>query len=231
MTIRRTIGLAAALCALGAAATGVARDSATADHMHEHYDAVLSIQAAVIAGALEDTREPAKWLLEHETPAGLPAGSAEYVEAMRKAAGDVLAASDLATAATATSQLGVACGSCHTANEVTVEFEPASQPSYDEKTRPHMQRHQWAADRMWEGLIGPSDYAWSRGGNLLFESPIRDVDHAGEDAEWKGMARRIHQLAANATTVHEIDKKAAIYAEFLANCAACHQKLDKGPQH
>ena len=94
-----------------------------------------------------------------------------------------------------------------------------------------MQRHQWAADRMWEGLIGPSDLSWSRGGNLLFESPLHPeaLDAGASDDATLTMARRIHQLAANATTVSDPAGKAEIYAEFLANCAACHTELEDGP--
>ena len=94
-----------------------------------------------------------------------------------------------------------------------------------------MQRHQWAADRMWEGLIGPSSVAFSRGANLLFESPVKPevlAKHGGGDAA-VGMSRRVHQLAANATTVSEPEEQAEIFAEFIANCGACHGELAKGP--
>jgi len=229
MDTRSYLRLATALCAIGLAAPGVTNDAV--DHMHKHYDAVKAIQAAVISGALDDTREPAQWLVQHEMPGSLPSGGEAYVQAMRTAANAVLDAEDIAAAATATSQLGLACGSCHMANDAALEFEYADRPSEDGEISPHMQRHQWAADRMWEGLIGPSDYAWNSGGNLLFESPLRDIDHDGEDAEWQGMERRIHQLAANATMARGVEKQAEIYAEFLANCAACHQQLDKGPTH
>lgn len=214
------------------AATAVsARDDSVLDHMHDHYDAVIKIQSAVIAGFLEDTREPARWLLEHDAPAGLPESWEMHVEEMRSAARATLEAQDLESAASATASLGLACGGCHVANDVSVEFKETGRPSDKEKSRPHMQRHQWAADRMWEGLIGPSDRWWSRGANLLFEAPLKPTDlgdETGDDVTLV-MARRIHQLAANATAVTDINEKAEIYAEFLANCAVCHQALDEGP--
>ncbi len=220
-----------ALWALGAATMASAQDGSMLEHMHDHYEAVIKIQSAVIAGKLEDTREPARWLLEHDAPAGLPESWGEHVDAMRAAARDTLDAEDLDSAATATSRLGLACGGCHLANNIPVEFADVRRPSDKEKARPHMQRHQWAADRMWEGLIGPSDLSWSRGGNLLFESPMKPEDLGAEahDEATLGMARRIHQLAANATAVTDVNEKAEIYAEFLANCAACHNALDEGP--
>ncbi len=220
--------MALAIGGLAAAPLSVAQDSDVFGHMHEHYDAIVKIQRAVIAGALDPTREPARWLAEHAEPAGLPAGGEQFVTEMRAAANDVLGAADVATAAEATSRLGLACGHCHLANNVSIAFEEASRPSDKEKTRPHMQRHQWAADRMWEGLIDPSGASWSRGANLLFESPIKP-NTLGDD-ELVAMSRRVHQLAANATTVSDPDEKAAIYAEFIGKCAGCHSELGDGPR-
>jgi mono/diheme cytochrome c family protein len=201
------------------------------EHMHDHYDAVIKIQSAVIAGSLEGTREPAKWLAEHQAPAGMPAQWAEHTEAMRAAARDTLEAQDLTAAATATSRLGLACGGCHVANNVTVEFDDVKKPSDKDRVGAHMDRHQWAADRMWEGLIGPSSASWRQGANLLFEAPMNPEELGAEagDEQTLGMARRIHQLAGNATIVSDPVGKADIYAEFLANCAACHTSLGEGP--
>jgi len=215
---------------LAPAAAG-AQDVST--HMHEHYDAVVAIQKAVIAGELEATRESARWLVEHPVPDGLGPDAEAYVESMRSAAGDVQNAGDLATAAEATAGLGLACGGCHMANNVEIEFDEVDRPSGKDKRDSHMQRHAWAADRMWEGLIGPSGYMWSQGANLLFESPLRgdSLEKEGDVDTLTGMERRIHQLAANATAVNDPESRAEIYAEFLANCAACHSEIDKGPGH
>ena len=229
--IHKSFFVTGAVLAFGAASVIQAQDASVVEHMHDHYDAVQKIQAAVIAGSLEGTREPARWLVEHEAPTALPANWEEHVDAMRAAARDTLNAQDVATAAGATSRLSAACGSCHTSNNVSVEFEEAKRPSDKEKARPHMQRHQWAADRMWEGLIGPSDVSWRRGATLLFESPMNPQALGGEagDEALLGMARRIHQLAGNATIVSDPMEKADIYAEFLANCASCHVSLGDGP--
>ena len=224
---RTALWVGCAVGTVGAASLSLAGDAGVVKHMHEHFDAVTKIKQAVVAGSLEGTREPASYLVEHEAPDGIPADWAPYVDAMREAAQGVLDASDLMAAASATSELGLACGGCHSGNDVTVEFDMPPEPSDDSKTGAHMQRHQWAADRMWEGLIGPSRYAWSRGADLLFESPIKPAamgEHGGDDAV-VGMSRRIHQLGANASTVVDANDEAEIYAEFLGNCAACHSAL------
>jgi mono/diheme cytochrome c family protein len=220
----------AALSVVGVVVPATAQDADIVKHMHDKHEAMIAIQSAIIAGSLDGTRESATSLLEHEEPAGLPPAGAEFTAAVRVAAQGVLDADSLVAAAEAASQMGLACGRCHQASGVTVEFDDVKQPSDKEKEKPHMQRHQWAADRMWEGLIGPSSVAWSRGANLLFESPIKpDVlaQHGGGD-EIVGMSRRIHQLAANATAVSAPEEQAEIYAEFIANCGSCHTELGEG---
>ena len=174
----------AAISMLGVTTSAVAENASIADHMHEHHAAMIKIQNAIIAGSLVSAREPATWLAEHAEPAGLPPAGDVFVAAVRESANAVLSADSLETAAEATSRMGLACGNCHVASSVEVVFDETKNPSEEIKDKPHMQRHQWAADRMWEGLIGPSDRAWSRGGNLLFESPIKPdalAAHGGGD--------------------------------------------------
>ena len=97
----------------------------------------------------------------------------------------------------------------------------------DEDTASHMLRHQWASDKMWEGLIWPGSYSWQSGANILFESAIKphELGDQSGNAKLQTMARRIHQLAANATMVQKSEERAEIYAEFLANCGGCHKAL------
>jgi mono/diheme cytochrome c family protein len=66
----------------------------------------------------------------------------------------------------------------------------------------------------------------------LFESPIKPGELAahGGGEETVGMSRRIHQLAGNSTVVSDPSEKAEIFAEFIANCGACHAELGQGPK-
>lgn len=211
----------------GCIGLAAAQETNVADHMQHHNDAMIAIQRSIIAGSLDGVREPARWLQEHDKPAGLTAADEDFIDSVRAAAGAVLEADSLEAAAEAASQMGLACGNCHLASGVTVEFDEVDRPSDKETEKPHMQRHQWAADRMWEGLIGPSQTSWHRGSDLLFESPVKpDVlaRHGGGD-EAIGMSRRIHQLSANATVTSDPGERAEIFAEFIANCGSCHVEL------
>jgi cytochrome c553 len=219
----------ATLSTLGLTVNAAAEN--VAEHMREHNEAMIAIQRAIIGGSIAGTLEPAQWLLEHAEPAGLPAGSDAFFAAVRTAANDVVEADTIEAAADAASRMGLACGNCHLANNITIVFDEVEQPSDEAAEKPHMQRHQWVADRMWEGLIGPSEEAWNRGANLLFESPIKPhvlAKHGGDDEALVGMSRRVHQLAANATIVSTPEEKAELYGEFIANCGSCHLELGKG---
>lgn len=216
--------VAYALLAVGAVLVAIAQDANVARHMRHHHDALLQIQGALIDGLLLHARQPARWLMEHQPPAGLTAGTEAYVDAMRTAARELLDAPDVVSAARATSRLGLACGDCHIANNVAVEFEAVELPPGGNNAKAHMQRHQWATDRILEGLVGPSSLSWSRGIDLLSESPLNPEAlgaKPGDDA-LLGASRRIHQLALNAKAVSELIERAGIYAELLVNCAACH---------
>ena len=112
-------------------------------------------------GKLDDIREPAIWLADHEAVAGLPENFEPYVGLMRQYAREINNASDLKSAAISVSGMAKTCSNCHLVNEIEIEFGYDQEPAQWSDTVSHMQRHQWAADRLWEGLIGPSDTAWN----------------------------------------------------------------------
>ncbi len=207
--------------------------SIVAAHMHEHLTRIGTIKSAIVAGRLEDLQEPATWLAEHETVAGLPARFSSYVAQMRNYAREAAAAEELSTAAVSVSKMAKACGNCHVANDINLEFGYDQRPRDDlQDIVSHMQRHQWAADRMWEGLIGPSDAAWSRGADILIDAPLHasDVSTTADDlAEINKLAHRIHALGGIGTQTMTPDARSQLYGELLGLCASCHTLLGRGP--
>jgi len=207
--------------------------SAVADHMHEQLTRISTIKSAIVAGKLEDVREPATWLADHETATGLPAEFESYVIQMRNYARYVIEAQDLASAAESVSEMAKTCGNCHLVNGVNLQFGYDRRPREDlEDVVTHMQRHLWATDRLWEGLIGPSDTAWNRGTDMLIDAPLvpSDVTSATDDvAEIARIARRIHALGGIGTETKTPDARSELYAEVLGLCASCHTLLGRGP--
>ena len=209
-----------------------AQDSDLAVHMQEHLQQISLIKTAVIRGDLDGLRRPATWLAQHE-PA--PEASILYVPfilSMRGHASEILEATDIRTAAADVSAIATDCANCHIASGVEIDFGGKTEPASWSDMESHMQRHQWAIDRLWEGLIGPSDVAWSRGIRMLAEAPLHGTEAAWEDAVEDGdaMARRVHDLGKEAAIALLPHARAAVYGEMLGVCADCHTRTGGGPR-
>lgn len=209
--------------------------SEIAHHMHEHLTRITTIKSFIIEGNLDGVREPASWLAEHKTVSGLPAHFESYVEMMRGYAREVVAAPDLKSAAMSVSSMARTCGNCHLVNHVDLEVGYDPVPADGASTISHMKRHQWAADRLWEGLIGPSDTAWGRGADILVDVPlspaeVTDETTAGVDpAALRKIAHRVHALGGQGISMRTPDARSALYGELLGLCADCHTRLSRGP--
>jgi cytochrome c553 len=206
-----------------------------ATDMHEYLARITTIKALIIMGNLDGAREPAIWLTEHEPVGGLPTNFEPDVDLMREYAREVNNAPDLKSAAISVSRMARTCGNCHLANELQIEFGYDQVPAEWSDTVSHMQRHQWAADRLWDGLIGPSDTAWNRGAEMLVDVPLSpddvldgdsaDVDSAALDQG----AGRIHVLGRQGANAKTPIERNELYGEILGLCADCHTRLGRGP--
>jgi cytochrome c553 len=203
-----------------------------AAHMKDHFYRATEIQRAVINGSLESVAEPAAWMAEHPTSAAMPAAWESWIRPMRHAAVRAVEAPDLLSAARATAELAAACGGCHEALAKDVGFAVEAAPVEGAERVPHMQRHAWAAGRMWEGLVGPSSVVWDGGARILGEAPLSTDEFEADIevlAEVAAIERRVHELGGEALEAVESEDRARLYGEFLATCARCHQATGAGP--
>jgi hypothetical protein len=191
-------------------------------HMAEHFSRTASVKKAVIAGDLQASKEDAEWMAKHDF--SVPDSWRPHVQAMQAAAQRVVDATDTATAARATADMGQVCGSCHRTHGGP-KFEVGSPPAEGSGAATQMLRHQWAADRMWEGLIGPSEAAWVKGSEALGGAIlIKKGLEKSVPPEVESLARKIHDLGEKSRSAAPGDR-AALYGEFLGTCAECHSKL------
>ena len=209
-------------------------ESEAAEHMHDHLTYITTIKAFIIMGRLEGVRQPANWLATHETLPSLPSSYEPFVDFMRSSARQVEKSEDLETAATAVSLMAQNCGNCHRASHVDVEFGYDSLPAQWSDSQTHMQRHQWAMDRLWEGLIGPSDAAWTRGTAELSEEPLHAAElsvsvTASEARELESIAREVHELGAAGVGLTSLNDRSQVYGRILGLCADCHTRVGRGP--
>jgi len=204
-------------------------------HMHGNLDRISDVKAAIIAGDLEAAREPAAWIAEHNGVDTLPKGWEPYIVRMRADARNVASAADLPSAAAHLSRIAQACGDCHVASnsEVTFGFDQKPRDEVDGR-RTHMQRHLWGVDRMWDGLIGPSDIAWNRGSDFLIDVPLSPEEVLGTASSNEGigeMAKQVHILGGKGTQVKSAASRSELYGELLGVCGSCHSQLQVGPAH
>jgi mono/diheme cytochrome c family protein len=216
-------------------AQSLSQDDVTpiAEHMHGHLDRVIAMKAAVISGDLAGVYAPANWLAEHQEPPDLARTWKPFADGMRDAARRASEAKDLATAATAIGDIGRYCGECHVAGGFAVSFGYSQPPPEDlDNTLTQMQRHLWASDRLWAGLIGPSDAAWESGANMLTGVDLSVADITADQAMTplvNNIVQRLRSVGDRGGATPAGARRAELYGEFLALCANCHSLTGGGP--
>jgi hypothetical protein len=193
--------------------------------MHANLGKITEIERAVIRGDLEGAVEPAKWVVEHQETAGLPAETAPVVADMKKFAGNVAGAKDATGAATSTAMMISYCGKCHEAAKVKAAFPDIKAPTWTKGRAAHMQAHQYAIDLMYQGLAIPSEELWKKGVEALKTAPLADTDLPKDSALTKEIVAnetKVHEQAEKALKTTDMGTKVALYGEVLRECASCH---------
>jgi cytochrome c553 len=190
-------------------------------HMHGSLDLLRAIDRLLLHNHLDEARALARSIAE--APAAPDLGAwATQAQAVRERAAALASAPSIDEACRREARLGEACATCHVATHVQPEFHtpPALPPDLD--TIPaRMARHRWAADRLWEGLVGGDDAPWQAGLEVLAAAPLRWP----ELGERKGLARLLQRLAEQARqrgATAGPAERATTYGEMAVTCAACH---------
>jgi len=200
-------------------------------HMKDHFFKATEMQVAIINGDLAAVKEPAEWMAEHANSAAMPEEWRAHAQMMHSWARRAADATDIVAAAEATAAMGAACGNCHLALKAEVGFAVKGEPPAGDGAVPHMGRHAWASGRMWEGLVAPSGVVWDGGADVLSEAPLApaelsaDIEVLAEVSEMEGA---IHAMGAEAIGLTVQEDRAGVYGDFLATCAACHDKTGRG---
>jgi hypothetical protein len=202
------------------------REQVKAAHarMHGRFEASGRMQIAIGVGDLARAQVEAREIVARTEPDFLPEWQA-YADEISTAAHAVAATTDTVSAAKATGTLGAACGRCHLAMSAKLVFAvelPPVQPS-NPRLASQMATHQWAASRMWEGLVAPDDARWLQGARALGESRIA-ITAGGPESD----VSQIHLLAARAQQPGGIHERGALYGELLGACAHCHFVIRDG---
>lgn len=194
-------------------------------HMQRHVDDLRTIERMLIEGYLDEAKALAFMLTKPEADPGMAPWAAESRRAIDAARG-LAAARSIPEALRYEVRVAGACGSCHVRMQQRLVFAPLPRLAPEDGTVPaRMTRHQWAVDRLWEGLVGPNDDRWRAGLEVLAAAPPAFLQR-GEEA----LATRLQRRARKALAVPgtgTLEDRASTYGEMLITCAACHGARDR----
>jgi len=201
-----------------------------ASEMHARYTVLTEARDAVVRGQLPEAKAAIAPLAVHDAEAPFPPKWQPWVRQVEAAAKTVVAAPDLAAAATAVARTAVACAGCHMETGSGPSLEGVDMPAQTFGPGQNMALHQWAADWMWVGLLSGDDAAWLRGATELNNQPL---PFRFEDAPPPGGRRELEQVvylvAGLALTTETEAGRAELYGGLLATCSQCHSQRKEVP--
>jgi cytochrome c553 len=196
---------------------------ATTAHMGAHFADILEIHTSLVHGSLADAKVAARALAD-DRPDVMLEEWAPFLFALRRSADEVARARSLDDAAVHAAALARTCGDCHAAQGARLELVATQPPARSDDPAARMQRHAWAFNRLWEGIVLPSDESWTLGVNAFVELPECEDRMSSEvDRTAIERAREIvtaSEAAARAATTR--DERALVYGRMLPTCASCH---------
>lgn len=192
--------------------------------MRDHFQQTITIRESIIWGKLARAVKPAETLASLEGVKSLPNHWQVSVNLLQQAAKRIRDGSDITEAAAATADIGRACGLCHrSVAGPTVPLGKA--PELDGTLMGRMRRHQWATERLWEGLYVPSEAAWAAGAAALALDPFAGDVLARGGVHARAAATHFSSAAKTLTEAKSSESRGAAYAQLLTTCGPCHEAM------
>lgn len=199
-------------------------------HMKDHVESLREIERHLVAGRLDEAKALAFLLGRADDRRLLPA--APDAARVAIAARALAAATTLEEGCRLEPRIALACAGCHRRARLVLHFPAPVVPADEPTVAARMTRHQWAADRLWDGLIGPDDRSWRAGLEVYAAAPVPALASPGvagarSDADDRS-SRRLQGLARTALDAigrDSADDRAATYGALLVTCTGCHAKV------
>ena len=208
-----------------------AREAIVRARMQGHERLGDAMRDALARGDLDEAKGEAKLLAELRIDVPGSQLWRRMLDATKAAAARVAGANDLKEASRRIGAVAKTCGDCHTVlgRPGKIVGEERADGS---SVRALMQRHQWGAEQLWDGLVVPSEQAWNSGALALSEAEVTPEQltpgksPAPRVVELSQMVRALGRKGADA---ERVDVRADLYGDLLTTCAECHQWLGGGP--
>jgi hypothetical protein len=210
---------------------GLGDPSSETSAMHERFSLTLEIQTGLVIGDMDRVAEIAQWLAEPPEEAEFGGEAQSFLDQISTEASRMLQATEPDAAAEMMGRLGLACGGCHQASGGGPNFVLGSNPPEGNSTGRTMIRHIWAMDRLWEGLIGPSQESWQAGLQALNQSGDTFEKLAQSSTQPErvgGYVSTLQDLGAGVRNTETLEARASVFGELLRSCQGCHAVMGVG---
>ncbi len=191
-------------------------------HMHENFDLVRAIEKLLVRGNLVEGQRLAASIARAPDEPGMQPWATQAAR-VRERANAVATAPSVDEALRAEARLADACAGCHQDAGVVPEFRsPPTLPADKPTVEARMARHLWAADRLWEGIVGDSNESWSAGLDVLAATPL---PWSKVEGDREVLGKQLQKLAEDSRRIRgttDRAERARAYGEILVTCAACH---------
>jgi hypothetical protein len=199
--------------------------SPAARWMREHFSQTVAIRNAVVSGHLERAVNPAAELTQMAGVDGMPKQWKISGDQLRDAANRMREAGNIQDAAAATADIGRACGHCHSTSGRGPKITVSEPPPAETSTLSRMKRHKWGAERLWEGIYGPSEAAWVAGSKALENDPFdaKLLEPGGVHA--RSAASDFRRFAKELPNAKTNEARGRAFAQLTSTCAPCHEAM------
>lgn len=198
--------------------------------MHVMLDRADRARQHLIAGEVGEARIRAKEMPVDDEPPWVPTAWEPLVGQAYDSVRALQTAETLPAAAEAASQLAVSCGTCHEQAGVQAQVRGVLAPGERTAEGTRMERHLWAADWMWAGLVSADPRLYDLGASLFLVDSMPPLPEAAAGrADLEAMVARVDSVAVHARNAETWPDRATRYGELVTTCAACHLALGIGP--
>lgn len=214
-----------ALFAIGGCTWGFQGSNGEIPEMHNNLSKTVDIQTGVIQGDLDKAQAAAQWLISRQAQNSFPPSAKVFEDEILESASIISTATELMAVAIQASRIAASCGSCHQASGGGPNFVVGTKSPTGDSQEEQMLRHLWAADRMWEGLVGPSDEAWIAGATAMAKTQPALAQAFRDSAmvqATEGFLGEVNRLAEEALRASDLAGRADVYGRLLGTCNRCH---------